>query len=207
MTAFWVGDSPSEDLVIDPALEGREDLIDLAAFDTVEVSFHDPDGELVVSAGFLASIVGTQVVVEWPDDTVLTKQGVYELTLALESTGGFRQTLAPIRIIVQKADGWHNLDSARDGWADAPNDDDLLWELLVVARDAIEEFAPVLGVDVAVPARYRKGQLMQARNLWNSDDVSPAGVEGMDSYAVTPRPLDWAVKQVVRPRSAVPVMW
>lgn len=205
MTAFWVGDIPSEDLVVDPARNGE--AINLTAFDSVDVLFHDPDGELVESSGFLATIVDEQVIVEWPDDTVLTLQGVYELTLILESSGGFRETLAPVRIIVQASDGWHSLDSARDGWQDAPSEDDLLWELLTVARDAVEEFAPKLEVDERVPARYRKGQLMQARNLWNSDDVSPSGDEGMGSYAVQPRPLDWAVKQVIRPRSAVPVMW
>ncbi|MCU1439992.1 MAG: hypothetical protein JWP85_989 [Rhodoglobus sp.] len=202
MTAFWVGDIPAEDLVIEPARAGV--AVDLTPFDSVSVVFRDPLGEVVESSGFLAEIVDDTVVVEWPTESLLDSAGVYELGLALESSGGFRETVAPVRIIVQDNDGWHNLDSARDGWADAPDNDDILWELLEVARNDVEEYAPILEEGARPPSHYRKGQLGHARNTWNASEVSSSGTIGMDGYAIQPKPLDWAIKQMLRPKNVRP---
>lgn len=205
MTAFWVGDSPAEDLVVTPARAGI--AVDVAPFDSVSVVFRDPLGEIVESSGFLADFdEDGDVVVEWPTESVLEVAGVYELGLVLESSSGFRETLSPVRIIVQDNDGWHNLDSARDNWADAPTNDDILWDLLGVARNDVEEYAPILAEGQRPPVNYRKGQIGHARNIWNASEVSSSGNIGLDGYAIQPKPLDWSIKQTLRPKNVRPLV-
>ncbi len=105
---------------------------------------------------------------------------------------------------------WHDVESARNQWVDAPLDDVALEQLLEVAKGQVIAFAPALpepaeGAEQTVPEHYRMGQLMQARNLWNAGKVDTAsGGMGDDTFIVRPRPLDWTVKQVLRPRKGVP---
>lgn len=110
---------------------------------------------------------------------------------------------------------WHTAESARDQWADAPgtpaDDPDVLEELLDVAREQVEAYAPNLppaaeGGPVSIPITYRYAQLMQARNIWNAALVSPGGEMGEGDFAITPHPLDWTVKQMIRPKRATPVV-
>lgn len=111
---------------------------------------------------------------------------------------------------------WHDIESARSQWDDAPLDDDQLTELLEVAKVAVLAYAPALDagsyvvdddgyivmVDAdTVPASYRYAQLMQARNVWNSSQASPGGDLDGSSYGISTFPLDWQVKQILRPRS------
>ena len=106
---------------------------------------------------------------------------------------------------------WHDPESARDQWIDAPLDDDVLDELLEVSMQQVIAYAPNLpepavGEELDVPASYRRAQLMQARNLWNAAKVDPAsgGIGGDESYVIRPFPLDWMIRQVLRPRKGVP---
>ena len=56
-----------------------------------------------------------------------------------------------------------------------------------------------------IPLRYRKYQLMQARNIWNASKVDPSnGAFDDSSYAIKPFPLDWTIKQGLRPKRGVP---
>lgn len=191
-----MGDIPAEDLSVVPTRAGEP--IDLSQFDSVDTVFRGPDGD-TIAAEFFATIDGDSVVIEWPEDSVIEEAGRYELTLILESTGGFRETVAPLAIIAQDpALGWHTLDSTRDAWGDAPDDDETLFELLEVAKEAVIEYAPPVVGDLP-PVRFRKAQLMQARNLWNSTEVNPAGEAGADGYTIAPHPLDWQITQILRP--------
>lgn len=109
---------------------------------------------------------------------------------------------------------WHTLETARDQWVDAPLDDDELQEFLDVAKEAVLAYAPALPADSienvggfivptasSIPDGYRKAQLMQARNVWNSEQASPGGNLDGSGYGLTIHPLDWQVKQLLRPRS------
>ena len=96
---------------------------------------------------------------------------------------------------------WHTLESARTEWEDAPLDDEQLEELLEVGKDAVLAYAPVLADPDEPPTRYRVAQLMQARNVWNSSSVSTAGDFDSGSYGLTTHPLDWQIKQILRPRT------
>ena len=104
-------------------------------------------------------------------------------------------------------DGWHSLVSARYGWVDAPWQDSLLGDLLEVAKIQCVAYAPALGEDVLAPVNYRVAQLMQTRNLWNASKADPSsGGIGEDNFVVRPYPMDWVVKNILRPKRAVPVV-
>lgn len=107
---------------------------------------------------------------------------------------------------------WHDADSARNAWADAPDDDEQLDELLTVARGQVVRYAPQKAADPTmaedsddVPAAYRVAQLRQAQNIWSASAVDPAGGigDGAD-FVLRPHPLDWHVKQLIRPKGGRP---
>lgn len=112
---------------------------------------------------------------------------------------------------------WYTVESIRTpaegdasaDWADSDDvPDALLNDLLEVARDAVLAFAPALPADYPAgrcPARYRLAHLMQTRNLWNAVGVDSSGDFGGDDYTIRPVPLDWIIKQILRPKTAVPV--
>jgi hypothetical protein len=103
---------------------------------------------------------------------------------------------------------WHDLISVRDEWIDAPESDDLLDELLEVAQLSIVAYAPALPVSETevpvIPTSYRYAQLQQVKNLWNAGRVDSAGGMGDEGFVFRPHPLDWVIKQILRPRRAVP---
>lgn len=112
---------------------------------------------------------------------------------------------------------WYTVDTIREpaegdaaaAWDDAEHiPDSVLNDLLEVARDNVIEFAPVLPAEYPAgkcPASYRLAHLMQTRNLWNALEVDSSGEFGGDDYTIRPMPLDWIIKQILRPKRAVPV--
>ena len=100
---------------------------------------------------------------------------------------------------------WHDIDSIRIAWSDADQiEDALLGELLEVARDAVVAYAPALAEDAVLPTSYRLGQMLHTKNLWNAARVGADGSIGGDTFEIQPRPLDWHVKQVLRPAQGLP---
>lgn len=105
---------------------------------------------------------------------------------------------------------WHTATSARDQWIDADLDDEVLEELLEVAKQQVIAYAPALPVvdppvtPEQIPGNYRYAQLEQAKNLWNAARVDATGGDGEDGFVRRPHPLDWIIKQILRPRRAVP---
>jgi hypothetical protein len=195
--AYYIGDLPAEDIVIEPA-RGDGEPIDLTPFDEAEteVTLRDFAGDTVVAL-FIPTFEGGDpavVVLEWPATSPFEAGGLYTLAVTLVgTTGSPRERLAPVYFVVQDdTTGWHTIDTARDEWTvgEATVDDRRLFE------------------DAAIPARYRAGQLMQAQNLYNAGAVDPnTGVEGSgDTFALRPYPLDWMVKQVLRPAKGTPVV-
>lgn len=207
---YYIGDIPATDLVIDPLRHGPdgEMPVDLDPFTTVEVDLYDPNGEQVLTAGFAAAIAEELIVVEWPASSPFEVAGIYSLRPTLRNDGaGHLERLPAVYLVADIEDGWHTLDSARDIWPDAPGYDSWLYELLDIAKQQVLDYAPALAEGVRPPKNYRLAQRMQARNLWNANKVDPAsGGIGEDSFVVQPFPLDWMVKQVIRPKTAVPVV-
>lgn len=206
---YYVGDIPAQDLVIEPARNGE--LIDLGPFDVVEVELLDPEGAPVETAGFFGSIdtLGVDadpvIVVEWPETSPFVEPGIYTLRVAASSTATeHRERIPSVRIVADQEDGWHTLETAREDWRDAPVVDAWLYECLWTAKNDVLAYAPALPAGQWPPLNFRRGQLMHARDLWNAGKVDPSnGADGEGSFILTPHPLDWNVKQILRPKRAV----
>lgn len=119
---------------------------------------------------------------------------------------------------------WHTVESIRTYWDDAHQiNDELLEELLEVAQSAIIAYAPTPSEEFPeltldewesawdgnwgddsedIPTRFRVAQMMHVRNLWNASRVGADGSQGGDTFEIQPRPLDWHVKQILRPARA-----
>jgi len=160
------------------------------------------------------------VVIGWGLTSRFASRGLYALQLTLTGPDGIRQRVAPVRFVVQEVTGWHLLESAREQWPDAPYNDEQLYELLELARHEVIAFLPPgpaaagfgsggFGDPVeAIPPDYRKAQLLQARNLWNAAKVDPSNGGLADgAYVISPKPLDWIVRQILRPKRGMPVMF
>lgn len=196
--AFYIDDIPVDDIVIEPAEDGRQHSLD--RFDEATAELRTADGE-PVEVEFYAYIEEQTVVVEWPDTTPFETAGIYTLLVTLtSSTGPQRERLRPVYLVAQDdGDGWHTVDSARTIWTDAPDDDARLFQLLTMARMQCEAFGFTALGDKA------EGQIMHCRNIWNAGKVDPAsGGFGEDSFVIRPFPLDWMVKQVLRPKVGLP---
>jgi len=197
---YWVGSNPSA-LV----LEVDSD-IDLSAVTTVGVELSDPAG--VTVPGGTATLEGVAVP---PTITVtlpvnpFTVAGVYSLVLTLTAPA-FVEVVEPVALVVQTADGWLTLDGARQMWPQAPDDDVTLAMLLDSAKAACVAFAPALDPAIPIPASYRQAQFQQARSTWLAMSSTTDSRIGDEGFAITVFPLDWQVKQLLRPRGA-PVMW
>lgn len=71
---------------------------------------------------------------------------------------------------------------------------------LEVARIQCETFAPALAAGVEAPENYVAGQIMQARALAAAGHVGPADQAGGYGETVTVFPMDWTVKNLLRPQ-------
>lgn len=200
--AYYVGDIPSEDVVIDPARDGEPlDLTPFVAADT-ETVLRDFEGEIII-ADFTPTFDQGSVVLEWPGTSVFDLPGLYSLTVTLVGADA-RETLPPVYFVAQDDDGWHTIDSAHAGWDGAPPSDYRLFQVLELAKQQVVAFAPALEDDDPIPANYKDAQLMQARNLLNAGMADPqsGGVGGGD-FVLRPFPLDWIVRQTIRPKRGV----
>lgn len=206
--AYYVGDVPAEDLVIEPVRFG--DPVDLTSFNEVEVAVTTFDGEPVETSGFTGTIdYGEQVVtLEWPDESIFTAAGMYAVNLTLSSSAtSVRERVAPTYVVVHEDDGWHTVDTLRNEMGnDFSSDDAVIWTLLEVARMAVLAYAPTLpflvdGVTpVRAPINYKLGQLMQARNIFNIAKTDPQTTDDTGMFVVRPYPLDNFIKQILRPK-------
>lgn len=102
---------------------------------------------------------------------------------------------------------WHDKDTARDEWEDAPSNDDRLDSLLASARDKVTAYARRADLTdnteeggFQIPQRLREGQLRVAINLWNDEQDDMTAVES--DFPTTRRYLEW--KKIVRPQRGVP---
>ena len=200
--SYGVGDVPAAPLVLE--IEADMEPADLTGFTGVDVALVNAWGEEV--EGLTAVIDGDSVEVSWPSTTPFERVGVYQLALAFTAPTA-RESLAPVRFVVQAVNGWHTLESARAQWKDAPGmDDALLWEILDSAHTACVEFAPAIDPLKPIPLNYRRAQLLQAQAIWQAGTANTGDEVGFDGQTVRVYPLDWNVKQLLRPRRAVPVI-
>ena len=107
--------------------------------------------------------------------------------------------------------GWVDTDDPSIGseWRDAPSDEAVLTRYLKSAFEQCVEFLPQRRDDAGalvpvipdpVPERFRLAQIMQARALFNSVISGPSDNLGPDGLTVTVFPMDWSVKNLLRPK-------
>jgi hypothetical protein len=199
-----VGDIPLGDTTFTVNDDEGND-VELVGIVGAQASVYSPAG-LDLTDSLPVSHTTTDLTVTWPETSFLATPGLYSLRVTLDSATGSVQ-LAPLTFVVEARDGWHTLASARNDWKDAPAQDGQLYGLLAVAREQCEEYAPALAVGTEVPSRFRLAQLMQARNLWNSTKTDPStGGYGAEGFVIRPYPMDGVVKNILRPKRAVPVI-
>ena len=139
------------------------------------------------------------------DGDQFTAPGIWSLTTDL-TVGGNTFRIAPAPFVVEGTEGWLTIAAARGSWRDAPSSDVVLWRLLDMARQQVEEYArkplPAVPTSNLVTAQHT-----QARNIWNATKTDPSsqGI-GDEGFVIRPFPLDWTVKQMIRPVRAVPVV-
>ena len=100
--------------------------------------------------------------------------------------------------------GWldtGNITEVRGYWPGVDEVDlDELALLLASAQVQCAAFAPDLGDDVTVPANYRHAQVLQARALYRAGMAGSNDQIGLDGQSVTVFPMDWTVKNLLRPK-------
>lgn len=196
--SYYVGDIPADAIILDPP-----ETITLDDWDAVDADIISPTGIDTAIPASLDPIQGL-IILDPPDDeSLFGVDGIHRIRVTLTSDGGYRQRIPDVSLVVQRpdADVWHTLDSVREEWPDAEYIDDVpLWRVLELARTQVLDFAPALVDPDIVPDRYRDAQRVQARNIWNAAKVSPDGTVGTDDFVIRPFPLDWHVKQIIRPK-------
>jgi hypothetical protein len=96
-------------------------------------------------------------------------------------------------------------------WADAPQHDAVLAALLTSAQRDCMAFLEVptdtaLSTDTFVAASWKQAVIVQARGRYRSLVAGGAENIGAD-FPVTVHPLDWAVKQLLKPKSGKAGIW
>jgi hypothetical protein len=134
----------------------------------------------------------------WPDLDPgifeLDIPGVWRIALRLD---GVRLPSTPV--VVQRQDGWHNLESIAEGWVNANQlDQATLYSLLEAAREQCEAYAPKLLEGAPVPERYRAAHMLQTRALWQSLTAN-ADPSSVGEFAVPVFSMDYTVKKLLRP--------
>lgn len=99
--------------------------------------------------------------------------------------------LAPDEVLDDTAPYWPMCDV---------EDPDALAKLLEAARIQCEAFAPALADTDVAPENYRLAQGFQARALYRSAIAGSGDRIGGDGLAVTVFPMDWTVKNLLRPK-------
>lgn len=101
-------------------------------------------------------------------------------------------------------------------WRDAPvENQEVCGFILEAARDQVIAYAPeltetttivdgYLTTTVVLPTRYVYAQLQQAKNLLMAGSVARGGEYGDGEFSYEPRPLDKAIKNLIRPVDGKP---
>lgn len=78
---------------------------------------------------------------------------------------------------------------------------------LGAAEESCSAYAPALAEGETFPDGWRLAQAMQARNIFNAAQASGDGTNDGSDFGVRAFPLDWMVKQLLRPESGVGAIW
>ncbi len=203
--SFWVGDVPADDTVVSFEDETGDEA-DLSAFTGAEADLIDPNGD-EVEAALAPLIVADTVEILWPDYTVFEIAGIYQIVVRFQHGGDNFVTAESIGFVVQERSGWHSMFSARQQWADATGLSDVeLYTALEAAKVACVEYAPTLEEGAPIPLAWKQAQLLQARAIWTITQQDNQNQVGMEGLVIRTYPLDWNIRQLLRPKTARPVV-
>lgn len=171
-------------------------------FNTFSTHLISPTG---TDLGALTTTVhdGHEVSVVWPSTSKFTIEGVYTLQFTFTKTAGEVVHTEPLHIVVQAQSGWLSLEQARAQWADAPLDDNFLYQILTSAKVQCIEYAPALAANAVIPTNYLQAQVMQARALYQSVIANQNDNVGIEGFAVRVFPLDFTIRALLRPKKAI----
>jgi hypothetical protein len=82
-------------------------------------------------------------------------------------------------------------------WPDAPSDPETLELLLESAYEQCLEYAPVVA---PIPANFKLAQILQARAIHRSTATGSGDQMGGEGFTVTVYPMDWTVRNLLRPK-------
>jgi len=104
---------------------------------------------------------------------------------------------------------WYTYDEAKGDWPDLPTGKEGA-DLLVAARIQCEAFAPAPEPGSrSIPETYRMAHLMQAKAIRQAQTTGGSSTSGdLEAGGQTVRvfPMDWQVKQLLRPTRGLPVV-
>lgn len=194
---FWVGDQPSAPIPVEfvdeldslqprPALPIVAGLRDPSSTATVHAltATYDPEPDSDV------------VLVDWAGFAGFTVPGVWSVIFTAEG-----RRLPALRFVVELDDGWLSLEEARLEWPGMPERDALAFRILAAAKVACIRYLELDPLVAYTPGPGQiQAQLLQARAVWNATKAGPDDSIGADGMTVTVFPLDWTVKQLLRPK-------
>lgn len=202
--ALWIGDVP-----VSPT---RADFVDEAG-NTVQISgyaswtamMYSPTNTLLGT--LTGSGHGQHLEFIWPEETILTAEGIHTIIIKFFDTDGVVIQCEPWKFVVQKRASWLSLEQARAQWADAPLDDIFLFQILDSAKVQCIEYAPALAANAVIPLNYLQAQVMQARALYQSVIANQNDNVGIEGFAVRVFPLDFTIRALLRPKKAIAGMF
>lgn len=204
MTSYYTNDIPSIEIEIIPEHDG-EPLPATFTYATPDV--YAPDGSKVTVAGFYIKHDDDtdEWLFGWPLEAPFTMPGIYTVVPTFHGYGNAITQIDPVLVVVQEHGPWHSLYTARLGWPGAPVDDAELYQLLEIAKGQVLDYAPErFSTALAeIPPAFRRAQLMQARNIWNATKVDENNGIGGEGFSLTVFPMDWSVKNLIRPKRGV----
>lgn len=101
---------------------------------------------------------------------------------------------------------WVTTEQAEALWADAAHlDPDVLALLLESAHADCVAFLPTMTADPdPIPASWKLAEVYQARSRYNAVLAAGDDQVGADGQTITTFPLDWQIRQLLRPKHGKP---
>lgn len=198
--SLWTGDVPASPVHVDFYDEAGNNVA-VHGYDTNVVKLYNAAGTLV--ATLTGTIHGEHLDVAFGSTTHLATGGVYELRISFGDAGGIIVAAEPFRFVVQSLTGWLTMEQARERWADAPQNDVSLYELLDTARIQCVEYAPAITAGAVISTAYRQAQYLQARAIYMASITNQADAVGVEGFTVRSYPLDWNIRALLRPKKAI----
>lgn len=198
--SLWTGDVPVSPVHVDFFDEAGNN-VNVSTYTGNVVKLYGPDAVLV--ATLTGTIHSQHLDIAFGTTTKVATAGIYELRISFTDTGSVKYTAEPFRFVVQESDGWLTMDQARQRWADAPQDDLTLYELLTTAKTQCVEYAPAMLLGAVVSTAYRQAQSLQARAIYMASISNQADNVGVEGFTVRSYPLDWNIRALLRPKKAI----